>query len=150
MNRRDFLAGSLASLAVNSTAAPQYNNAQNKNTISFTNDLTRYNIDFSGKRDSTESFQTLLNDMLGQSKSLSNAQQKVRLMLQGVVLVSSTIKIDASKVSIHGPLTIIFTKKGNFDNYAIVVTGNPDVDAAYSNIVDGFFPVCILFLKREP
>ncbi|MBP2858896.1 hypothetical protein J8657_14930 [Dickeya oryzae] len=139
MNRRDFLAGSLASLAATSAAASQNNNTFNNDAVAFTRDIRNYNIDFSGKNDSTGPFQTLLNDMLEQSKSLSNAQQKVRLMLQGVVQVSSTIKIDASKVSIHGPLTIIFTKNGNFDNYAIVVTGNPDVDAAYSNIVDSFF-----------
>ncbi|NKI73901.1 hypothetical protein Dpoa2040_001131 [Dickeya sp. CFBP 2040] len=139
MNRRNFLVGSLASFAVTSVAAGGDNNTQSNNTVAFTNDLARYNIDFSGKKDSTGSFQMLLNDMLEESKSLSNSQQKVRLMLQGVVLVSSTIKIDASKVSIHGPLTIIFTKNGKFDKYAMVVTGNPDVDAAYSNIVDSFF-----------
>ncbi|GAB7263110.1 hypothetical protein DZS_43980 [Dickeya ananatis] len=149
MNRRDFLAGSLASLAATSAVASQNNNTLNNDAVAFTRDIRNYNIDFSGKNDSTGPFQTLLNDMLEQSKSLSNAQQKVRLMLQGVVQVSSTIKIDASKVSIHGPLTIIFTKNGNFDNYAIVVTGNPDVDAAYSNIVDSFFFRCAFYFGKE-
>lgn len=68
-------------------------------------------IDFSGEKDSTDVLQKVLDRAAGHAKIVPNGIQKVLIQLSGVIKISKTLYIDASKINILGPVTLVFTQK---------------------------------------
>jgi hypothetical protein len=55
-------------------------------------------IDFSGGKDSTDALQKVLDQAAGYAQIVPNGVQKVLIQLSGVIRISKTLYIDASKL----------------------------------------------------
>lgn len=68
-----------------------------------------YDIDFQGHRDSTKEFQRMINDAIKMASKVPNGMQKIPIYINGIIKVTKPIIIDASKVCLIGPATIVFS-----------------------------------------
>ncbi|MBE0148857.1 hypothetical protein [Serratia sp. PL7] len=106
-------------------------------------------IDFSGVKDSTIALQNLLDSSALSAISVPNGIQKKNINLHGVIRVSSQLVIDASKVNITGPVTIIFSKQGNYKGYGIFLNPQGERNAAYTNCVGSLFDSVNFFSEEK-
>lgn len=131
MNRRDFLSIGLGA----ATIAFPYSVIANQGKDS----LNGYDIDLTGQKDSTDEFQRLLNDAAVSAQPVPNGMQKALVIIHGIIRVSKTLIIDASRVNILGPATIYFSKQALGINYGIVLNSNSLKNVSFTNGVGSLF-----------
>ncbi|EOT0790043.1 hypothetical protein ACXH4D_002906 [Klebsiella variicola] len=96
-------------------------------------------IDFSGGKDSTDALQKVLDQAAGYAQIVPNGVQKVLIQLSGVIRISKTLYIDASKINILGPVTLVFSQKSRGRDYAIVLRPDGQGNVSYTNGVGSLF-----------
>lgn len=131
MNRRDFLHSGAALLSLTlpcSVSAGVYFSKSDS-----------YNIDCTGVRDSTLEFQRLLNDAATAAKPVKNGMQKSLIIVNGIIKLSKTIHIDASKINIVGPATIYFSEESAEVEYGFILNNNSKKNVSFTNGVGSLF-----------
>lgn len=139
LNRRFFISTAMYSIAA-AGISPLLADDKVANT---------FNIDFTGDLDSTDSFQKLLDYCANKATQISNGFQKVALYITGIIRVSSTLVIDASKVNIIGPATIIFSNSNGFKPFGIILNSKGGSQAAYTNGVGSVFESVNFISQRK-
>ncbi|MCE9901898.1 hypothetical protein [Raoultella terrigena] len=141
MDRRTFI-----SSAIVTTCFAKVSLADNKEV---NNANLQTGIDFQGEKDSTDELQKIFDYASSLATKVPNGMQKVLINLNGIVRVSKQLVIDASKVNIVGPLTIIFSKDGNYKNYGVLLKSHGEGNVSYTNGVGSLFESVNFFSERK-
>lgn len=107
------------------------------------------NIDTTGKLDSTDGLQNLLDEAASLATVVPNGIQKVLVQLGGVIKITKPLIIDASRVNIIGPATLFFS--GNVSDYDYGIKLHPDSskNVSYTNGVGSFFESINFFAEKK-
>lgn len=140
MNRRDFIFSSFCAAAILPNC---------KSSLAATEITRTYDLDFTGVKDSSDAFQKLINDAEDQSVKVGNGQQKIGIFLHGVIRLSKQIIIDASKISIIGPVSLVFSKGILESEPAIKLKSEGNNGASYTNCVGAFFDSVNFFSESK-
>lgn len=100
-----------------------------------------------GQVDHTLKLQSMLDYAASLAKKVPNGYQKTEISLSGVFNVRSPLTIDASKVCVTGPATLLFDIEG--DGYCIEFNGEGGASSAYTNNVGALFDSINFFSRRK-
>lgn len=131
MNRRDFLSFGVAATSV----IFSYSVVADDKPVH----QKQYAIDLTGERDSTDEFQKLLNDAADMARPVPNGMQKITVLICGIIRVSKTLYVDASRVNIIGPATIMFSKEAAGIKYGIILNDDSLKNVSFTNGVGSLF-----------
>ncbi|HBR1008118.1 hypothetical protein RAF48_15815 [Klebsiella pneumoniae] len=100
-----------------------------------------------GEEDHASKLQSVLDYAASLAKKVPNGYQKTEIFLSGVFNVRKALTIDANKVCITGPATLLFDIE--IDKYCIEFNGVSDVSSAYTNNVGALFDSINFFSRRK-
>ncbi|EMR1526160.1 hypothetical protein WJB62_000500 [Klebsiella pneumoniae] len=139
MNRRAFIFNSACALMLPNNGVLAQNLTKDSD----------YDIDFYGQRDSTKEFQRMINDAIKMALKVPNGLQKIPIYINGIIKISKPITIDASKVCLIGPATIVFSDSTNWEGEnAIKLVSFGNQNAAYTNCVGSTFESMNFFSEK--
>lgn len=137
MNRRSFILTSVCAFMMpeSNVSALEVNN--------------KYDIDFNGKKDSSDEFQRLITDAEGIATTVQNGQQKIPVYIHGIIRLSKPITINASKICLIGPATIIFSETITVERSAISLISVGESNSAYTNCVGSFLDSINFYCEKN-
>lgn len=100
-----------------------------------------------GKTDHTLKLQSVLDYAASLAKKVPNGYQKTEISLTGVFNVRKTLTIEANKVCITGPATLLFDMED--DEYCIKFNGESGVSTAYTNNIGSLFDSINFYSRRR-
>lgn len=98
----------------------------------------QYKIDFTGNNDSTDELQRLLDDAAKEAVKTVNGIGKVEVNLCGAIKITQSLRINASRINIRGPVTFYFELKKKSD-FGIILESDGEPGASYTNGVGSLF-----------
>lgn len=100
-----------------------------------------------GVADHTQAIQDAFDKAALMAKKVPNGVQKVEVLLSGVFNVKKNISIDATKIIVKGPATLIFDLVDS--EYCITFNENGSSNSAYTNNVGSLFDSINFISKRK-